>query len=953
MNKSIKYLLISSLFSFIAARLPAQTLAGGPGAAAGAADTIPGRFFNLDRYNSTGAVSTVSGDLLYHTPAASLTNTLYGRLPGLTVTQQSGEPGNDNASMGIRGIGTYALGNNGYSAYKIFVDGFEVNANYFNYIAPAEIESVSILKDAAALATLGMRGSNGVIWVITRRGVVGKSTITFQARSGFQSPTVINKPLNAYGYASMYNEAASNDNGNIWTPKYSPAQLSAYQHGTGTNVDWYKQTVRNNTPYTDGDLVFNGGDSITRYNVVFDYASQQGLFKVKNTDSTSNEMLNRYNLRTNLNFRILSIFEARVDLGARLEDRKQPNYNANQIFTDLANYPSNIYPARAGTGYSGTTLYPNNPVGSVNGLGWSSTHTKIIQGNFGLKEKLDFVTPGLYLDEAFSVNSYSLSSYNKTATYARYLNGATTTPDKTTPIIASGLGAQSQQDWKQISLKLGYDRHFGNSHFNSAVNYYQSDYRGEGLFGYEYHYQNISGRANYSYKNRYVGEFGFSYFGSDAYAPGNRWGFYPALSGAWNVSNEDFLQGSHVINFLKIRASAGKTGGADSQAGSSGNFTAFQSNGRYFYQQYYTGSGTFYTGDGTPTGASTLNPLFTPNARIFAEQSIKYNLGADLTLFRALNLTLDAFMDRRTGIVTLDNSIPGDFGNNIQFNNVGRMTNKGFEAAGVWAGKSGAVTYSLNAMASYSKNKIDYEAEVPAAYPYNARTGRPYGTQIGLVATGLYQLSDFNADGSLRPGQAAPSFGKVQPGDIRYKDLNRDGKIDQTDVTSIGKPMFPSLTYAFGTNFGYKGFDLGVFFQGVSGTSVNLLTAPGTIDLLNNGNAFTNARNAWAYYPAQGIDTRANATYPRLTATGNNNNYQQSSYWMKSGDFLRIRNAEIGYTFSAAVLNSVRLSKLRVYVNAVNPVTWSTLMKNYHLDPENINGYPTLKSVNLGLIATF
>ncbi|RYE37095.1 MAG: SusC/RagA family TonB-linked outer membrane protein [Sphingobacteriaceae bacterium] len=921
--------------------------------------TVPGRLFNTGKNSSTAAVSTVFGETLYQTPTPNLTKTLYGRLPGLTVAQGSGEPGYDNANLGIRGIGTYGVGTNGYNTYKIFVDGFEVNQNYFSYLAPAEIESVSILKDAASLATFGMRGANGVIWVVTKRGKIGKPTIQFQARTGLQMPINLNKPLDSYGYASLYNQAISNDNGNVWTPRYSATQLQAYQNGTGTNVDWYKQILKSRTPYSDGDLTFNGGDSTARYNVVFNYANQLGLFNVANTDNTSNEMFKRYNLRTNLNFNMFKIFEARVDIGGRLEDRKSPNYSSNQLFTDLASYPSNIYPVQTNGRYSGTALYPNNPYGSINGLGWASTHAKVIQGNFGLREKLNFITPGLYLDEALSVNSYSLSSYNKTATYARYFNDVTTTTDKTTTTVASAQNAVSQEDWKQITGTLGYDRQFGDHKITSAIIYHQSDFRGDGLFGYIYHYQNIAGRANYNYKNKYTGEFGFSYFGTDAYASNNRWGFYPAVSGAWIVSNESFLQNNKALSFLKVRASVGKTGNADSQ--STGSLSSFGSNGRFLYQQYYLSSGLFYTGNGTPSQASTLNPLFVANPDIHAEKSMKYNLGADLILFNKLSLSADAFLDKRSDIITVDNSISGSFGNNLIFRNLGRMTNKGFEVNASFTNKNNELGYTIFSMASYNKNKIDYQAEVPTAYPYNAQTGRPYGTPIGLLATGFYQLNDFNADGSLKSGIAIPAFGKVQAGDIRYQDLNNDGRVDQTDVTAIGKSVFPTLTYSFGGNINYKGFDLGVFFQGTNGSSVNTLYAsptsttlnPQTVAFVNNGNAFPIAQGAWAYYPNQGIDTRATATYPRLTTTGNVNNYRMSSFWMKSGDYLRIRNAELGYSFNAGVINKLRLSKLRIYVNAMNPVTWSSLLKNYHMDPETYSGYPTLKSLNTGISATF
>ncbi|MES2278110.1 MAG: SusC/RagA family TonB-linked outer membrane protein [Bacteroidota bacterium] len=934
---------------------------------------LPGRLFNNTVMNSTGATSTISGETSYQTPTPNITNTLYGRLSGLTVGQRSGEPSpnGDNAQLGVRGIGSYGIINgNGFNAPKYYVDGFEVNLDYVSYLAAAEIESITVLKDAAALATLGMRGSNGAIWIVTKRGKAGKTTFQFQARTGLQSAIDINKPLDAFGYATLYNQAVSNDNGNIWTPKYTTTQLQAYQNGTGTNVDFYKQVLKSRAPYTDGDMMFNGGDANTQYNVVFDYANQQGLYNVSNSDITSNSSLAKYNLRANLDFTISKIFTARVDLGGRVEDRRAPNYvdgsySTAKIFNDLAGYPSNIYPVYDGatTNFSGTTVYPNNPVGSILGLGFQTNHTRILQGNFGLKEKLDVITPGLYLDEAYSFNSFAFSTYNKTATYGRFIGGVAQTTDKTTTIAAGGLGAQSQEDWRQGMITLGYDHQFGLGHLASAINFHQSDYRGEGTFGYQYHYQNLNGRINYSYNNRYIAEFGFSYFGIDAYRPGNQWGFYPTGSLGWIVSNEDFLKDNKVINFFKLRGSVGKLGGGDSNAANilSGVFSG--ANGRYLYQQYYAGvaasspsTGLFYTSSGAATQPGTLRPYFIANPNIFAEQSIKYNLGADITLFKHLSLTLDAFMDKRSGIITLDNSIPADYGLNYYFSNVGKMTSKGLEAGATYSNKFGEVSYTIMGMASLNKNKIDYAAEIPPAYSYNGITGRAYGTPIGLVATGFYQLSDFNADGSLKTGLSVPAFGKVQPGDLKYQDLNNDGKIDQTDVTAIGKPAFPELTYSFGANVNYKGFDLGVFFQGTEGSTVNLMASNlinQTQAFVSNGNAFAIAQGAWAYYPDQGIDTRATATYPRLTATANTNNYRNSSFWIKSGDFLRIRNAELGYTFSSGFNHRLGISKLRVYVNAANPITWSTLQKNYHIDPETQSGYPALKSVNAGLAATF
>nr|WP_294897947.1 SusC/RagA family TonB-linked outer membrane protein [uncultured Pedobacter sp.] len=921
---------------------------------------VPNRFFNDSKDNSTAAISTIRTTGLYRTPSPSVTNSLYG-LAGLNVQQTSGEPGFEDANINIRGNGTYGFTNgNGYNTQTIYVDGFEVTRDYFNYMSASEIESISVLKDAAALATFGMKGANGVLWVTTKRGKEGKSTVTLKMRTGLQSAIDINKPLDSYNYANLYNVAKSNDNGNVWTPFYSPAQLASYQDGTGTNVDWFATTLKNNAPYTDADLIFSGGDKRAKYNVVFDYLNKQGLYNVSNTDSTANEGFGRYNLRANLDFDLGNIFEARVDLNGRIEKRISPNYvsgnySTDKFWTDLYNYPSNIYPIyddANNVNLSGTSLYPDNPVGSLTKLGYQSNTTRFLQGNFGLKEKLDFITKGLYADESFSYNSYSLSKYNKTRDYARFSNGATTTTNKNSNLLPTANAGLGQQDWRQLLLTIGYKANFGKGELNSAVNYKQSMYTGEGLFGYKVNYQNISGRANYAYNQKYIAEFGFSYYGSDAFAPGNRFHFYPSVSGAWIASKEDFLKDNTTITQLKLRASAGKS--ATDKADGPGSY---KSGAKYLYQQFYGYSGNYYTGNGTPSSAGGLNTLFLANPNYGPEESMKYNVGADLTLLKSLTVTVDAYLDKRSGILTQDNSIPGSFGDFTYFDNIGKMTNKGLEVSATFNGKANEVGYQLFGSLSLNKNRIDFQSEIPPAFSYNATTGRSFGSIIGLVSDGFYQVEDFNPDGTLKAGLSTPLFGFVQPGDLKYKDLDKNGKIDKLDVTQIGNAVLPTTNFAFGGTIDYKGFDLYLLFQGVSGNSVNLLgnsyLRAQNIPFVDNTNVFPIAEGSWAYYPAQGIDTRATATYPRLTTNANNNNYTTSSFWIKDGDFLRLRNVELGYNFSKHIVTNLRLQKLRLFVNAINPVTWSKLKTDYNIDPEFTSGYPTIKSYTLGLIATF
>lgn len=919
-----------------------------------ASETAP--LLSIPKRLSTASISTVGGADLYKTPATNLANTMIGRLSGLYIKQSTDEPlgipGMVGATnMTIRGLGSYGfVGNNGFNTFKVYVNGFESNLNYLITIPAEDIESISILKDAAAVATFGMKGDNGVLWVITKQGHAGKPQVELNVKTGIQQALNIDKPLGSYDYARLYNEAISNDNGDVWTPAFSNAQLQAYKNGTGTDISWYDKGLKKSAFFTNDNLSFSGGNNGARYYLNLDYLDQQGLFDIRNTDATSNEKLQRFNLSSNLDLNFFKIFSANINLRGMVEDWKGPNYNTTTLWNDMAAYPSNIYPVLQDSGrWSGTALYPNNPIASQNALGWISNQYRILQGNFNLKEKLDFIVSGLYAAEAYSFYSYASTAYSKTANYARYNDSSVTTTDQQTTLKAQPQTPAGQEDLKQARITLGYDHSFNDSRISTAVDYYGSDYLGDGFIYYATNYQNLSGRVNYSYKDKYIGEIGFSYFGSDAYAPGHRWGFYPAVSAAWILSKEKFLETNKTIDLLKLRLSAGKSGGMNDNVTQSG---------RYLFQQYYQTSalsgGTFYMNN-PPTAAPILAPLYTANPNVFAEKSMKYNAGLDFGLFHKLNLSIDAFLDKRTGILTQDHSIPDYYGYNLVYNNVGKVTNRGVEISGTWSDKIGRFSYSLYGMVSYNRNRIDYMAETPPPYTYSAQTGRAIGAPIGLVAAGYYQLNDFNADGSLKQGQPVPQFGAVQPGDLKYKDLNGDGKIDLTDITAIGKSPYPQWIYSFGATIGYNGFDLSAFFDGALGADVNLLTAAPTQteSLVNNGNAFAMAQNAWAYYPDQGIDTRATATYPRLSTTANTNNYQSSTYWMKSADFLRLHNLELGYSLPQAVFRKGGISALRIYINALNLATWSTLLKKDHLDPETLGGYPAVKSFNAGVSVNF
>ncbi|MDD4970498.1 MAG: SusC/RagA family TonB-linked outer membrane protein [Paludibacter sp.] len=884
----------------------------------------------------------VSGNKLYHTPGANITNTLYGKIAALSVSQGSGEPGYDVASLHIRGVGTY---NN--SDLVIYVDGFQTEMSYFQNLSANEIESISVLKDAASLAPYGVKGANGILLVTTKRGKAGKPVVQLQVRSGQQSAININKPLRSYDYARLYNQAYSNDNGRIWLPFYNDYQLQTYKDGKGIDVDWFGQTLKNTTPYQDADFTISGGDKNAKYLVVGDFVNSQGLYNVKSDDTHSNLEYNSYNLRTNLDLNMFKFIEAKVDLGGRIENRRRPDYSTSGLFTNLERYPSNIYNIRNSDGtWTGTTLYPDNPVGVTNDYGIYEQRDRYLQANLSLKEKLDFIAKGLYLSEAISFNTWTRGSNSKYKRYARYIDGVQQTTDLNTDYSVWDDYGTNQYLMKQYTFGAGYDNSFGLHSISAKSNMLMSSYNidanlnGNAGINMNYNYANLGGNFLYGYNNTYLLNFAYSLSGSDNYAQGHKWNFYPAVSATWVLSNESFLDNKNV-NTLKLIASVGETGN-DRFSGD-----------RYLYEQYFTSPGLYNTGTTSISGHYGTVEQNVTNLNISAEKSTKYDIGLDAILFKTLSLNLTGFIDKRSGILTQDNSLSAVFGGAMPYRNIGKVTNKGFELSVSNKSNIGKLNYFITGLFSYTINKIDYMAEVQTI-PGMRQTGNSIGSKYGNVSVGFYDISDFNPDGTLKAEFPKPTFGAVQPGDLKYQDLNKDNVIDEKDVNKIGNPYLSTMNFSLNLGAEFHNFDFQMLFQGQAGRDVNLLDAYNqNVSFVDNRNVFPIALNAWAYYPEAGIDTRARATYPRLTLQSNNNNYRTSSFWIKSGDFVRLRNIEFGYTIPEKVLRWAKLQKVRLFVNSTNLFTFSSLLKNYQIDPETMTGYPGLKTNSAGVTLNF
>ncbi len=894
-------------------------------------------FFDVDKDYSTSAVSTITSRQIFRTPTANISNTLYGLSPGLYVNQGSGEPGNDNAWMLIRGLGSYNGGD-----IAIYIDGFQSNLGYLRYLSQNEIESISVVKDAAALSVLGVKGANGALWVTTKRGHNGSPSIEFNTRVGLKEPLNLYKPLASREYAILYNEAKSNDNNRVWSPVYNGSELDKL-----TDVDWYNEVLNENTMYTSYDVSLKGGGENIQFFTLLGYTGDKGFYNVKKDDTHSNVKLDLYNIRTNLNFKILKIFEGKVDIGGRIEKRFRPNYSTGDLWKNLARYPNNIYPVKNENGtWTGTAVHPDNPLASITDVGYVSFHDRLLQTNLSLKEDLGFLVKGLYLAQGISFSTWTRGTYNVTRNYTRFINDVKQTSDEDTNYEVYDDYGTNQWSWQQFTATLGYNREFNNSVLTSAINYLQYTYNidqninGSAGPHTTYAHQNVAARVNLVHQKKYIGELALAYSGSDNFKKDNRFNFYPAVSAGWIISAEPFFAVSN-INLFKLRASVGKVG-----------YDGF-SGGRYLYQPYYISRRSFLMGNGeTPETKWGLEPLYTANSEIGPENSYKVNIGFDLALLKKLSFSMDGFLDKRGGIVTYDNSLPGSTGTIASYRNVGKVTTKGLEIAVSFADNINKFKYLISGNTTIISDKINYMAEVTQTSPNSALTGHPIGTRFGYDAIGFYQVEDFN-NGVLNSEIPKPSFGEVQPGDIKYRDVNEDNIVDNRDMIKIGNPYIPRIMYAINIELGYNNLDFKVLMQGIGGRDLNLLDYwDKVIPFENNSTAYEMAKGRWAYYPDQGIDTRADATFPRLSLVGNSNNYIPSTFWTKSGDFFRVRNIELGYTLPSNLFRDT-LKSLRIYFTAVNPFTLSSFLRNYRMDPESPVGYPGSKSYNVGLTVNF
>ena len=897
----------------------------------------------------TGSMSSINNEALLKSPSASLGNAISGKLPGLSTVQYSGLPGADDPVILIRGQSSF----NG-SSPLVLVDGVERS---FTQIDPNEVADITVLKDASATAVYGVRGANGVILVTTKRGEVGRTKVSASTSWGVQSVTNFIDMANSYTYATAYNNARISD-GN--QPAFQPAIIDHFKNHDNPllypDIDWIDYVMKDHALQSQHNISVSGGNQVARYFVSAGFLDQDGLFRSFDKDSNTNFSYKRYNYRANLDLSLGKYHELSINLGGRVENKHSLSSSEERIFV----YLMDAQPFSGAGIIDGRWVLANrdlidptgleNIVSGIDGLdtfygqGYTFSSTNVLNADINYKLNMDFLTTGL----DFRVKASYNSSYGQTkdrtcgkpASFRPYLteNGEVVyqrSGDYWNPGYSES--AWSNRDW-YAEASFDWKRDFDLHHLSALVLYNQSKayYPDSDYPGIPRGYVGLVGRVTYDYDNKYLIEGNVGYNGSENFAPGNRYGLFPAVSGGWVLTQEEFLKDNPVVDFLKIRASYGVVG--NDRYHPYGN--NFMDRFLYLPNSYFIGGG-YQFGTGTSWTPGAYEKSF-GNSGLSWEKSAKQNYGIDFSLFgQKLSGSIDYFYERREDILAKASTDPIIHAMSLPVLNLGIVSNKGVELNLKWNHKLEKLRYWANLNVSYAKNKIVYQDEVPSEYEYTLKTGHPVGQPFGLKVRGFYYEGMENiADHSY----------VLKEGDVVYEDLNNDGKIDDNDKTALGYPSYPLLNAGLTLGFEYKGFDFSMLWVGATKTSRVLQ------ETFRKPLGETNDRSLMLHQfeDRWTPETAATAKLPRATIDGVKNNYRDSELWVKDASYLRLKNIEIGYNFRLPFMPKIGMEKMRVFMTGYNLLTFDKLKIS---DPESMSSgvpqYPVMRVINFGLNVSF
>lgn len=907
-----------------------------------------------------GAISQVSSKELLRSPAANVSQAIAGKISGVITSQTSGAPGSDDAQIFIRGRATFA----GDGQPLVLVDGVE---RAYSQVAPDDIESISVLKDASVTAVYGVRGANGVMLITTKRGKEQKPEVSLTANWQIQSPTRRDTYLNSYQSVSLLEEALANDglpsqfdaNALEMYRKSSAGQLSGLDAMLYPNVNWYNEVLKSSSPAQRYNVSVRGGTKRMRYYATAEYYDQQSMVKNLSTDkygNSSSPSFRRYAFRGNMDLFLTSDLTFSINFGTRFEERNSSNTNEgdnfSQTFYEINRTPGWIFPVSyevqngesTKTLYGGSSQYQGNIVASLAQGGYYRSTNTINETNFIADYKLDWLTEGLSVKGmmSFDYNSYYKRAYGASfATYELNDRDNYTSIDAYNRFNNDGELAYSKSSETIYKLymeaQVNYARKFGKHDVTAMALYNQNDHRRNSELSRRY--QGLVGRVTYGYDDRYLAEINAAYNGSENFMLGKRFGFFPAFSLGWRINNEAFMKDITWLNNLKIRGSYGEVGN-----------DVYKVNGvdqRFLYEEKWSQiSNDYIFGGGGVTG---IYESQYPNYGVTWERAKKFNLGLEFGLWNGLlNGNIDVFYEKRNDILTQYLTRPQWVGVIMAAGNLGQTKNSGYEIELKHANTIGKdLTYTVSLTYSHARNEIIDMDEPALKTAYRKREGHPIGQYFGLQCDGFVTQADI--DGGSLP---VSTFGNVQPGDLKYRDLNKDGFIDERDETFIGYSDIPENTYALSLGVNWKGWGLNVMFQGVNNVS-RYYDAEARFAFINGGKAKEHHLQRWD--PAQSETYNlANAKYPLLHYDSyGDHNQRANSFFLIDGSFIRLKNIELSYNLPVNWAKVVGMSDCRLFVNASNLITWDKL--DGLIDPESngSNRYPIMKTVNFGVNIKF
>jgi TonB-linked SusC/RagA family outer membrane protein len=880
---------------------------------------------------------------------------LAGRVAGLNITFKSGGPGLDN-NPGAGGNSGAALDNSLFSfnirgarAQLILIDGVERG---YTSLDPEQIESITVLKDALSTVMYGQRSSYGIISIKTKRGDIGKPRLSFTVQSGFEMPTALPRPLPAWQYATLYNEARQNDAGATpVAPGYTDAAIAAYKNHTDQyaypDVDWYNTVLKDKAATSRYNFNVQGSGKGFRYFVDLDYLKENGLFKTIDSNAyNTNSKLDRYLLRSNVGVDVTKTTFMQLNLFGRFQRYNQPGGGIGTLLTDMLNFPSNVFPVLNPNGtFGGSSLFGQNrnPWGQAIARGYQFQDVRDMAVDIQATQKLDVLTPGLYLRGQGSYNSttYFTSTRAKSFEAYQYSSGAYTKFGAPAEQVVGG-GANDRYRISYLEGAMGYDRTFGKHAIEALALVSEQSKLMYSTTNLPEKYTAYAGRISYSYDDKYLAEIAGSRGGYNWLAPAQRWATYWAAGIGWNLHKEQFIKNSTtVISNLKLRANYGITGQANA-----GYYTYIQT---YFTNLTNTNNGVAYhwgAGSALERGVgenAISNPSLAP------EKAKKLDIGIDLGLFNnRLSFTGDYFQNKFYDLVGTPVSTTAVLGAAYPLQNYQQFTYYGADLTATWKDNIKDFHYYITGNFSLVQSRVVYNAELPRDYDYQRGTGRQVGLQYGYIATGLFKTYDEINDPATAVLAAAPKL-SLRPGDIRYLDRNNDGVIDDKDYGIIGSGK-PAVYYGLNFGISIKGFDISALIQGTVNRQ-SIINGDFMNGFGSSGNFTAYEYNLGRFTPA----TAATATQPRVWLGSNTNNQQVSTFWLKDNDFIRLKNVELGYTVPERLSRKIGIPAIRVFTNGLNLLTISDVHRmRDDMDPEAWGAaYPIMKVINFGINIKF